>query len=86
MGTSAASSAEIEAVLANMSQVVEPDGGKVTLRRYDPNSQTLVVDYRQGRNDNCDTCTIDPDMLRQFIEQSLKSHDILTKEVFIETV
>lgn len=76
----------IDSVLADMSQIVEPDGGKVTLRRYDPNSRTLVVEYQQGRNDNCDTCTIDAGMLRQFIVESLRSHDVLTEEVFVEAV
>ncbi|MQA84732.1 MAG: hypothetical protein GEV03_08950 [Streptosporangiales bacterium] len=75
----------IEDVLAAMGEVVRSDGGEVTLRSFDPVDGRIVVAYRQGANEECSDCAIDPDMLRQFIEESLRSHGLPACSVHVET-
>ena len=71
----------VDEAIALMNQMVERDGGVVTLRGYDADAQTLDVDYSVEVNEDCPTCMIDAKMLGTFLADSLRSRGIPIEKV-----
>jgi Fe-S cluster biogenesis protein NfuA len=73
----------VEDVLGKMNAMVAADGGKITMRSYDPGAQVLEVDYTTQVNEDCPTCTVTGDMLKIFLTESLQSHGVPIDEVIV---
>lgn len=76
--------ATIEEVLAKMNGVVAGDGGRVTLRSYDPGAQVLEVDYAMKVNEDCPTCSISAEMLSIFLKDAMNSHGMPVDDVVVK--
>lgn len=70
-------------VTGAMQQLVEKDGGRLEIVEYVSTAGVLRVNYLTGTNDDCSTCSITHEMMRDFLLEGIRSHsiDIHTVEV-----
>jgi Fe-S cluster biogenesis protein NfuA len=73
----------VERVIDLMNGMVARDGGRVSLRSYDPVARSLVVDYDTRPNPDCETCSINAETLELFLAESLRSHGIAIDELTV---
>lgn len=77
----------LEEIIQNFNGMVAADGGRVSLVGEAPSDGELRVRYDMGddSSDDCATCTITPDMLEVFLQESLHTHGIAVDRVVVET-
>jgi hypothetical protein len=75
----------IEEVIGTMNELVARDGGVIELSSYLPADKSIQVNYRVGENDECATCLITPEMLKDFLLESFRSHGMDVDEVDVLT-
>jgi Fe-S cluster biogenesis protein NfuA len=63
----------VERVLREFGEIVRPDGGSVELIAVE--GETLRVAYRPGHNEQCASCVISPENLRDMLLDVLPQHD-----------
>lgn len=73
----------IAEVLGAMRAIVARDGGVLELAGYQSGGGVVRVRYTVGHNDECATCTISPAMMREFLLEGLRSHDLAVDDVQI---
>ena len=59
---------DVRAVLENVRAVVEGDGGAVELVAVEEG--VVRVRYRPGANEECPQCVLEPETLRQFLQEA----------------
>ena len=71
-----------ELVVQAMDEIVKPDGGSVRLLSRD--GATLRVGYKEGVNEQCETCVISAETLRDMMGDLLRDHDPDIAEIVVE--
>jgi Fe-S cluster biogenesis protein NfuA len=79
------SDAVIDEVIGTMNELVARDGGLIELSSYLPSDKSIHVNYRVGQNDECSTCLITPEMLKDFLLESFRSHGMDVDEVDVHS-
>jgi Fe-S cluster biogenesis protein NfuA len=69
-------------VLDAMNSLVARDGGAIELTSYSPSA--VQVRYTLGKNDECDTCMITPEMLKDFLLEGFRSHELTVQDVRVD--
>ena len=75
-------STEAQRVVEQFNEIVKPDGGSVTFVSVD--GGVLRVRYAPGRNEECETCVLEPDSLAAMMKDMVRSLDPSIHEVAIE--
>lgn len=78
------SSSTVDEVIERINGIVAPDGGRVVLLGSDASEAVVRVRYDMAVNDSCSTCTITPEMLEQFLLESLETHGVQVNRVVVE--
>jgi Fe-S cluster biogenesis protein NfuA len=63
----------VQRVIEQFGEIVRPDGGSVELLSVE--GDTLRVAYRPGHNEQCASCVISPENLRDMLLDVLPQHD-----------
>ena len=63
----------VERVLKEFGEIVRPDGGSLELIAVE--GETLRIAYRPGHNEQCASCVISPENLRDMLLDVLPQHD-----------
>jgi hypothetical protein len=71
-------------VVELMSDMVSPDSGKVTLKRYDEQGGVLELFYRRGANPDCISCEVTDELLIAFTGEALKTRGINVSKILVE--
>jgi Fe-S cluster biogenesis protein NfuA len=79
------SDAVIDEVIGTMNELVSRDGGLIEFNSYAPADKSIQVNYRVGENDDCATCLITPEMLKDFLLESFRSHGMDVDAVAVTT-
>jgi Fe-S cluster biogenesis protein NfuA len=75
----------LDEVMRKMNAMVAIEGGALALRSYEPEG-ALVVDYTMRPNEECPTCSIDGNMVKMFLEDSLDTHGVPVGEVQVTEI
>jgi Fe-S cluster biogenesis protein NfuA len=73
--------AEITEVIGAMNELVARDGGNVTVLGFE--AARLELAYSTGNNDECDTCMITPETMKDFVAEGLRSRGIAVHDVVV---
>ena len=65
-------------------EIVRPDGGSLELLSVE--GETLRVAYRPGHNEQCATCVISPENLRDMLLDVLPQHDPSIRQVEVSLI
>lgn len=76
---------QVNEVLDAMNQLVARDGGALQLASYQPGDAIVHVQYKVGKNEECDTCLISPEMLRDFLLEGFRARELQVEEVQVAT-
>jgi Fe-S cluster biogenesis protein NfuA len=76
--------AQINEVIDAMNELVARDGGIITVLGYEEEAARLQLQYDTGSNDECDTCLITPETLRDFVKEGLRSHGLMVQDVLVQ--
>jgi hypothetical protein len=68
-------------VVGQFRQIVSGDGGKLEL--LSEANGVVEVRYAPGHNDQCATCVLEPDDLRQMLLEAMQMHDESIKAVSV---
>lgn len=77
-------SAGSQLVVEHFNRMVEPDGGLIELVSI--HGSTLHVRYRPGQNPECASCVLDPNDLRDLMQEALQLQDPVITKVTVEVV
>jgi hypothetical protein len=69
----------VKRVVAEFGEIVRPDGGSLELLSVE--GDTLRVSYRPGHNEQCASCVISPENLRDMLLDVLPQHDASIRRV-----
>ena len=69
----------VKLVVEQFQEIVRPDGGRVELLGVE--GDLLRVAYQPGRNDQCASCVISPENLRDMLLDVLPQHDPAIRRV-----
>ena len=77
--------ASINEVVDAMNAIVQRDGGAVELISDPSTAHVVELRYRAGHNDDCETtCSIPPEVLRTFVVEGLRSHNVEFEDVRVD--
>jgi Fe-S cluster biogenesis protein NfuA len=76
---------QVNEVIDAMGQLVARDGGTLRLSNYQPGGATVEVQYTVGKNDECETCLISPEMLRDFLLEGFRARELGVEDVQVAT-
>jgi Fe-S cluster biogenesis protein NfuA len=77
---------EVNEVVDAMNQLVQRDGGAIELAAYQPGDPVVRVNYKVGKNDDCDTCLISPEMLKDFLLEGFNSRNLGVRDIEVSAV
>ena len=63
----------VRRVIEDFKEIVRPEGGSVELLSVE--GDTLRIAYRPGHNEQCASCVISPENLRDMLLDLLPQHD-----------
>ena len=66
----------VSEVLGLLEPMVIQDGGSLRVADFSAERSTLVVDYAKGYNEACESCVIDGESLKAFIDEGLQSRGV----------
>jgi hypothetical protein len=69
----------VKRVVEEFGEIVRPDGGSLELLGVE--GDLLRVAYRPGRNEQCASCVISPENLRDMLLDVLPQHDASIRRV-----
>lgn len=72
----------ITEVLGLLEPMVAPDGGALRIAEFSDADASLVVDYQRGSG-ACESCVLDGDSLKAFIEEGLAVRGVRLAEVTV---
>ncbi|MFQ5879002.1 MAG: NifU family protein [Dehalococcoidia bacterium] len=74
--------AGVQLVLANIRAILEGDGGDIELVAVEEG--VARVRYRMGANEECPECVMEPDTLRQFLQEAFAAQAPQIRDVEVE--
>jgi hypothetical protein len=74
----------VKQVVEQFQEIVGADGGQV--RMIGVEGDLLRVSYKPGHNEQCASCVISPENLRDMLLDVLPGHDASIRRVDVETV
>lgn len=75
----------LRTVVGDIGKIVANDGGSLKFTDYQPDSRQLTVAFAPAGNDECSTCSIDAAMVRAFLTEAAKAHDVPVETLHIDT-
>ena len=73
----------ISEVLGLLEPMVVQDGGSLRVAEFSAGTSTLIVDYAKGHNDACESCVIDGESLKAFIDEGLQTRGLHLSEITV---
>jgi Fe-S cluster biogenesis protein NfuA len=73
----------ISEVLGLLEPMVTQDGGSLTVAEFSAERSALVVDYIKGVNEACESCIIDGESLKAFIDEGLQTRGVHLSEITV---
>lgn len=74
----------VREAISELNALVAKDGGSLTLQRHDETEDLVKVKYAMGVNEECDTCSITPDMMEMFLAESFRIRGAEVARIVIE--
>jgi len=74
----------VKLVVEQFKEIVGADGGEV--RMLGVEGDLLRVAYKPGHNEQCESCVISPENLRDMLLDVLPAHDASIRRVEVQTV
>jgi Fe-S cluster biogenesis protein NfuA len=79
--------AQPDEVIAEVIGLLEPmvvqDGGSLRVAQFSAEGSTLVVDYARGVNEACESCVIDGESLKEFIDEGLQTRGVHLSQITV---
>jgi len=73
----------ISEVLGLLEPMVTQDGGSLRVAEFSAARSALVIDYVKGVNEACESCIIDGESLKAFIDEGLRTRGVHLSEITI---
>jgi Fe-S cluster biogenesis protein NfuA len=73
----------ISEVLGLLEPMVVQDGGSLRVAEFSAERSVLVVDYARGVNEACESCVIDGESLKAFIDEGLRTRGVQLDEITV---
>lgn len=73
----------ISEVLGLLEPMVVQDGGSLRVAEFSAERSALIVDYARGFNEACESCVIDGESLKAFIEEGLQVRGLHLSEITV---
>lgn len=73
----------ISEVLGLLEPMVTQDGGSLRVAEFSAERPVLVVDYVKGVNEACESCIIDGESLKAFIDEGLQTRGVHLSEITV---
>lgn len=74
----------IQTVLDHFQSILDADGGKLELLGV--TDGVMKLSYQPGVNENCESCVLTPEDLKELVEEAAKRHDPSIRCVELNTV